>query len=74
MMILNHLPLVTIPFWRPLASAERADALCTELRTHPFATDLIPLKLQKQFDLRFLRNLGATWSKWNERNGETDAY
>jgi hypothetical protein len=32
------------------------------------ATHLILLKLQKQFDIEFFRNLGTTWSNWNGRN------
>src|SRR2546430_7686864 len=38
----------------------------------PISTHLILLKLQNRLDSRFVRNLGATWSNWNGRNGETN--
>ena len=66
--ILNHLSRLMIPIWRPLASAEGADALSAYAMDTSLATDLIPLKLQRQFNRRFFQNLGAPWSNWNRPN------
>jgi len=55
-----------------LPSADRADAPCNCATCSSLATHLILLKLQSRLDSRFVRNLGATWSNWNGRNGETD--
>jgi hypothetical protein len=56
----------------PNRSAATADGrhekrwIVAEPREHN--EDRTPVKLQNQFDVRFFRNLGATWSNWSGQN------